>query len=315
MEADVIIDLIRRELGPHVKHRFWIVSDLQQNQPARARRCMETAMDDFVSLSLEPELICYLGDATEGADLSHIREMAAMQAEQFARAGAPVYYTLGNHDFDYYRTHADRLPGMVIPFADCMRPNPQWHIPEEMEQMWTYTDLGDIGLCLFTDHADPSGAWFTTHGEVHGNREAYPWTPDRYRAVMDEIAGKGKPVITCSHYAFPGGNREAPLFARYLPLPDNVRIHFYGHAHIGDRAWAGKDADRKIAAVDGQKVVQVDVASLESGRGSAVRSVVFEWYDTDEIGVFFRNHSLRVWDDVLMIRKGDCAFVPLEEKD
>ena len=51
--------------------------------------------------------------------------------------------------------------------------------------------------------------------------------------------------------------------------------------------------------------MQVDVASLESGRGSAIRSAIVEWYDTHEIGVFFRNHSRHCWDDLLVVREGE----------
>ena len=308
----MIIDEIRQGLERHVRHRIWFVSDLQQRQPARARKCMQTAMDDFVSLKLQPEAVCYLGDATEGEDLGFIHEMAQMQVEQFARLDAPVWYTIGNHDFDYFRFHRKELPGMCIPFVDYVRKFPQWHVPDEAE-MARFLDLGDIAVLLLTDHADPQGAWYTTHGEIHGYREEYPYHSDAYRKVMDDVLALKKPGVTCAHYAFAGGNREAPLFNRFLPLPENVRIHFYGHAHVGDAVWAGKDANRKISNVDGQPIVQVDVASLESGRGSAVRSVVFEWYDTDEIGVFFRNHSLGVWDDVLMVRSGDCQFIPLAE--
>ena len=87
-------------------------------------------------------------------------------------------------------------------------------------------------------------------------------------------------------------------------------MHFYGHAHIGDAVWAGKDCHRKICAVDAQPIIQVNVASLENYRGTAVRSVMIEWYDTEEIGVLFRNHTLRCWDDVLTVRKGDGLRAP-----
>ena len=52
-----------------------------------------------------------------------------------------------------------------------------------------------------------------------------------------------------------------------LPLPANIRLHLYGHAHIGDAAWAGKDLYRKIACVDNHPIIQCDIASLEDGRG------------------------------------------------
>ena len=112
--------------------------------------------------------------------------------------------------------------------------------------------------CFFTDHADPAGRWYTTHGEIRGDASAYPYTPEDYRRVMEEIAALGKPVLTLSHYSYAGGNRAAPLFDRFLPVAGNVRMHFYSHAHIGNEVWAGKDCHRKIAAVDGIRAPQDD---------------------------------------------------------
>ena len=54
--------------------------------------------------------------------------------------------------------------------------------------------------------------------------------------------------------------------------------------------------------MDDQAIVQVDVASLEKGRGNAVRSVLLEYYPDRTIGLFFRNHTLRTWDHMLMLR-------------
>ena len=306
MEIDRIVELCRVE----ATHRLWILSDLQQREPARASRHMHCAMEDFLSLGMPVDAVCYLGDATEGTDISLIEEMAAMQQREFSRVDAPVYYALGNHDFDYFRHNSEDVREMRVPFLDYMRAYPQWHLPEDISRMYYMVDMGDFALCFLTDHADPQGRWVTTHGVVHGNdKDAYPYTPEDYRNLMAEVAALGKPVITLSHYAFPGGNRESGLFANFLPLPDNVRIHFYGHAHIGDAVWAGQDCFRKISCVNNNPVMQIDVASLENGRGNAVRSVILEWYPTREIGIFFRNHSLQCWDDALFLREGDMVGV------
>ena len=141
---------------------------------------------------------------------------------------------------------------------------------------------------------------------------AYPYTTEHYLALNEQIRKLDKPVITMSHYAFPGGNREAPLFKQLLPLPENVRMHFYGHAHIGDAEWAGKDCYRKLSGVDDQAIMQVNVASLENYRGTAVRSVLVNVYEDDEIGILFRNHSSHCWDDFLIVRKGDCLRDPID---
>lgn len=292
----MLLDRTIAAAAPWVKKRIWIVSDLQQQYPERATHCMHRAMEDFLTLGLACDAVCYLGDAVEGGNLNFLMEMAKMQQEAFAKIDAPVYYVLGNHDFDYYAQHRDTLDQMQLPFFSFIRNLPQWHTQENLSDLYFCADMGSFVLAFLTDHADPSGSWYTTHGEVHGNTDAYPYTKQDYQKAMEQILRYEKPVITLSHYAFAGGNRAAPLFDRFLPLPKQVRMHFYGHAHIGDAVWAGKDCYRQIAAVDCQPIVQVNVASLENYRGSAIRSVIMEWYENQEIGVLFRNHTRACWD-------------------
>ena len=181
----MIIDDLIRSAVPRVRHRLWILSDLQQQQPRRAAHCMKCAADDFVSLGMPVEAVCYLGDATEGHNLGFIHEMAQMQAEQFARVHAPKYYAIGNHDFDYFAFHRDTLKGMCIPFVEFMRGQPDWHVPGDITKLYQLVDMGDYVLCFFTDHADPAGRWYTTHGEIRGDASAYPYTPEDYRRVME----------------------------------------------------------------------------------------------------------------------------------
>ncbi|HML45148.1 MAG TPA: metallophosphoesterase [Clostridia bacterium] len=284
-------------MRPAVKRRLWILSDLQQSLPERATACMTRAVRDFLSLQLEVEAVCYLGDAVEGHDLGFLRDMSAMQVRELSKVQAPIFYALGNHDFDYYRYHEKDLARMTLPFYEAVSEHPQWRVGRGVEDMAFFEDFGDFALAFLPDHAAKDGRWYTTHGEVRGDADAYPNGPEAYQGVCDKIEGFGKPVITLSHYAFAGGNRPAPLLDRLLPLPGNVRLHLYGHAHIGDAYWAGKDCHRKIAGVDRQPLVQVDVASLENYRGSAIRSVILEWYRDQSIGVYFRNHTLCRWDE------------------
>jgi len=301
----MLIDELITVMRKHVQKRLWVISDLQQNRPERATKCMTTAVSDFMNLELPVDAVCYLGDATEGNNLHFIRKMTEMQQRELARIDAPVYYTVGNHDFDYFRANCRTNGAMCLPFVEYMRQFPQWRLPDSISDMAYRVDFDEFVAYFLTDHADPEGRWYTSHGEIRGNAQAYPYTAEDYRNLMNQIREEGKSVITFSHYSFAGGNRAAPLFDRFMPLPDNLRMHFYGHAHIGDHVWAGKDCYRKISCVDGQPIMQVDVASLESGRGSAIRSAVVEWYDTHEIGVFFRNHLRHCWDDLLVVREGE----------
>ncbi|MDB5324088.1 MAG: hypothetical protein JWN40_5719 [Phycisphaerales bacterium] len=295
-----MIDTVLQSVRAQVLHRVWVFSDLQQSIPAEARRCLSTAVDDFRSLGLPVEQIWYLGDAVEGARLDHLEEMAAMQVEVLTSFGVPLRYVLGNHDFDLLTQDKGRS-GRAAIFRDAVLRTPGWRTTDSIESFYFSVRIGEFTVAFFSDHADPMGRWISTHGTVHGEASAYPHDAAAYRQVRDELAGAAGPVITCSHYAFAGGNRPSSLHDLMLPLPANIRLHLYGHAHIGDAVWAGKDLYRKIATVDHHPLIQCDVASLEDGRGSATRSMVLEIYRDRSLGLFFRNHSTRRWEESLML--------------
>ena len=287
----------RAALLPPAKRRFWVFSDLQQSDPDNARRCMETGVRDFLSLRLAVDAVCYLGDSTEGENPDHLREMSDMQVRALARVDAPVFYAMGNHEFDLFRA-SDRSR-VVIPIRDRIRDEPQWHVTASVRDWLFVADFGDLALALLSDHADESGAWWTTHGVIHGLPEGAPDPHgDEAARTRERIAALGKPVFTMSHYPFPGGNREAPLQAGLLPLPRNAVAHFYGHSHIGDAVWGRENLWRQVSGIDNEPVAQFDIASLENRRGSVVRSAVLEWYGGDRYGVFFRDHTRATWERV-----------------
>jgi len=290
--------IVRRREGEALV-RLWIITDLQQRIPERAEYCMTRAVEDFLSLELPVDAVCYLGDSVEGNDLGFIRTMTDMQIDRLSRVSAPKYYVVGNHDYEYFRYHQKHsgLAKLTLPFYEAVRALPDWHVQDAFDTFCFTEDFGPFAAWFFPDHGDPAGAWHTTNGEVWGDARRYIYDDAAYAAVREAIAACPKPVFTFSHYAFPGGNRESPLLGRFLPLPQNVRMHFYGHAHIGDSYWAGKDCYRKLSAVDGQPIVQVNCSSLENFRGSAIRSVFLEYYADGDIAVLFRNHTLRRWDE------------------
>ena len=296
------------QTSPRAVKRLWLISDLQQSVPQQAEDCMTRAVADFLDLDLPVDAVCYLGDSVEGHDLARIRTMTAMQIRELAKIPAPVYYAPGNHDFDYFRRVQ---PGrMVIPFIDEVSRHPQWRLAPSMTDMVFAADFGPFAVVFLPDHAAPDGRWFTSHGGIRGDAEAYPYTYDDWRDLAANIGRMGKPVITMSHYNLPGGNREAPLYGYLLPLPENILLHVYGHAHIGDAAWAGVNCHRKLCGVDGHTVVQANIASLECYRGSAIRSAFLEYYDDGSMGILFRNHSLLRWDDCYFTSPKGGAYVP-----
>lgn len=180
-----------------------------------------------------------------------------------------------------------------MPFSERAAEDPQWHLQPAADALSFEADFGKFAVVFLPDHAAPDGSWYTTHGVVHGNKDAYPYTHEDYRALCAHIKALGKSVFTMSHYNFPGGNREAPLLEQMLPLPKNFVMHFYGHAHIGDTALAHGNARRKLAGIHNHALMQANISSLEEGRSTGARSAVLTYYDDGSAAVFFRNHSLR----------------------
>ncbi len=290
----------------NVRHRVWLISDLQQSDPAVARECLTKATEDFAFLSLDCEQIWYLGDAVQGTDLPLLEQMAAMQIELLQPLGIPLIFTCGNHDFDpcLHRLDSDQPACKeaikVVP-RDLFAQVPGWRTAENISDFYFIDKLGDYALFFFPDHAQAHGSWITSSGKVCGHADAYPHTTEDYRAVRQVIENTPGPVIVAGHNAFAGGLRPSSLMNRLLPLPDNVIAHFHGHSHIGDAHWGGPACFRKLSTVDGQKIPQFDVAALENIRGDAVRSAILEIYQDGSIGVLFREHCRRRWSDAYII--------------
>jgi predicted phosphodiesterase len=286
-----------------VKYRIWLISDLQQSIPQNAKLCLSTAVEDFHQLKMPCNQIWYLGDAVEGQNLANIEEMAQMQIKMLNSFNVPVRYVLGNHDFDYFRSSKDTCCKITVPFYERILKETNWLSIESYDSFYFFEHMKDFSVLFLSDHANVEGSWFTTHGVVHGNADKYPYTPNTYAELNTYVQNLNKPVITVSHYAFSGGNRPSQLQDRLLPLPENVKMHFYGHAHIGDKQWAGKDCYRKLACVDDQNIPQINISSLENRRGNAVRSALLEVYEDISFGIYFRNHSEKKWEEYYFLNK------------
>lgn len=263
---------------------------------------MNIGVNDFLSLGLKVDAVCYLGDSTEGTVLEHLEAMADMQVRLLSKVDAPIYYIMGNHEFDYLRhSKADNL--FRFPMRERIMRESQWHTTEKISDWSVTLDLGDLALVLLSDRCpekDPK--WCTTHCYVQTYEEIIHDFKADAEAVRKQIAAFDKPVITMSHYSFTGGNRdyEGELQRMLMPLPENVFAHFYGHSHIGDHAWGKQYCYRQISTINDSSVTQVDVASLEDLRGSFIRSSIVEWYGGRSFGVFFRNHTKKVWEKTLI---------------
>jgi len=275
----------------------WVISDLQQRDPAQAERCLMTAIADVQALGRPFERIWYLGDAVEGDDPVRLEAMAAMQITALSAFAVPLLFVPGNHDFDWYRNG-----GRDAVFRRFVLEQPGWLTTAGLDQMLITDTFGGYRVFAFADHADPDGRWSAREGcPVGSDTSCYPYDEATYAALRAALAAEDTPVITLCHYAFPGGTRPAAMLRRLLPLPPQVRLHLHGHAHIGDQVWGGKDALRRIAGIDEHESIQVNVASLEDRRGSAVRSAFLDILQDGSLVVLFRDHTARRWTHVVCV--------------
>lgn len=297
------------ELGKkRAKHTVWVISDLQQRIFEHAKQCLETCMADYELLESPAEYIWYLGDAVQGEDKETLERLVDLQEKTFGSLNIPLLYAMGNHDMDYSRRmiEAGGKEEIWVPFHDMVSKHEGWYTTASVEDTYFSTDFHDFKLFVFGDHISKEKKWVSTHNKVVYGREYYPYEDNHFKEISQEIKNCGKPVITLSHYAFPGGNRESDLNAKLQPLPLNVRLHLYGHSHIGEYAWPKERVFSQISWVDWQDIPQIDVASFENYRGNYCHSVILQIYEDNTLGVFFRNHDAHCFTS---------AFFPAKESE
>ena len=98
----ITFERIQASTADQIKHRVWIISDLQQSDPGIARECISAAVNDFRSLDMPCEQIWYLGDSVEGKNEAVLRQMVEMQIDLLQALDIPLIFVTGNHEFDPY---------------------------------------------------------------------------------------------------------------------------------------------------------------------------------------------------------------------
>lgn len=291
------IGLTKRMLSKHAVAHIWVISDLQQAIPEKAKYCLDVAIEDYKFIEANCQKIWYLGDSVEGDNLNHIIEMTKMQLQRFRTLNIPLNYVMGNHDFDFTRSINNSYLKAVMPFYEAVKRENSWKTTKTGSSMYFTDEIADYKVFFLSDHIGLYNQWLTTHGRIRYGQNEYPYKKEDYLRLRQEMESCSKKVITASHYSYPGGSRPSELFGRFLPLPSNVKLHFYGHAHIGDVKWAKESCYQKISYVDYQNVPQINVSSLENQRGSTIRSVFVDFYDNNSVGIYFRDHQNKRWTE------------------
>lgn len=288
-----IYDGLYEICAPRAKHTVWVFSDLQQGRYEVAKRCMELSVSDYKSFGAPADMIFYLGDSTQGTNPTELKRMVDMQENALGSLGIPLCYATGNHDYDYaeycYQNH---IPDFHMFFYEMVQRHPGWYTTRDMEETWFKVPLGNYMIYFVCDHVAHDNSWCSTHNAFRYGKELYPYTEKDFAKIREDMEACDKPhIITAAHCAFPGGNRDTYLTGLIQPLPLNVRLHLYGHSHVGEYRCPRERVFSQIQWVDWQDVPQVDVSSLEDVRGSFCRSVIMQIYEDDSIGLFFRDHN------------------------
>ena len=118
---------IYEESVRRAKHKIWILSDLQQKDPERARECLDISMTDYESMGAPADMIWYLGDSIEGTNREHLTQMCQMQEQAFERTGLPLCYVMGNHELDYSRAKEHEQEPVFLPFYEMVKRHEGWH--------------------------------------------------------------------------------------------------------------------------------------------------------------------------------------------
>ena len=277
----------------HSRHTIWVFSDLQQAHFEDAKRCLDICMNDYVRMGCPAGMIWYLGDSTEGADLSALEKMTELQENAFGSLNIPLCYATGNHDYDYQEyCYRHQIPNPRMPFWEMVRNHEGWMTTKDCEETWFSTEVGNYTVYFFCDHVAGDNSWCSTHNRIRYGAECYPYGDEHFAGIRRHMEACPSPyLITAAHCAFPGGNRETELLGKIQPLPLKTRLHLYGHSHIGEYTCPKNRIFSQIQWVDWQDIPQVDVASFENIRGAYCHSVFLQIYEDDSLGLFFRNHD------------------------
>ncbi len=273
------------------KHKIWTFSDLQQGNPDYAKECLDVSVADFDAMGRPADMMWYLGDSIEGfgpEHYEHVLQMTDMQIEAFETLGIPLCYVMGNHEIQFSDGMGNLAP--IVPIYNEIRNHRNWYTTKDYDDWYFKVPLGEFVVYFIGEHIpykDDPHFWVT---QEMPKSETYL---HKMKQLKDEMESETSPIITASHYSFPGGNRASHPLSDLFPLPANHKIHFYGHAHIGDYEWAMEHAYRRISAIDWHDTPQINVSSFEHIRGNTCRSVFLHIYNDNTMGIFFRDHDNR----------------------
>lgn len=274
--------------------RIWVHSDLQLMEPEQAEVTLSTAVNDLLELGIPLDAVWCLGDAHCDMNEAKLQIVAATNIAQLQRLQAPVYYVMGNHEMDLHRAQGV----LRFPLYDLAVNNANWHVAA-LNEIYFCAEFNGFLVVFLGDHVALDGSWWTSHGEKDG--VGYPYLQDSYEKLRRLMRDYDGPVIIASHYSFPGGQRPSDLMKQLFPLPENVRLHLYGHAHIGDLVCNKENPWQRENPITGHTQKQINISALESLRTPGSHSALMELHSDGSIALRIRCHLEKKWLDSFKI--------------
>ena len=295
-------------LTPHGKTDgwIWVQSDLQLAQPGRAISVLGNAVRDTGELDIELDGVWCLGDALCGVKEADLEEVATASIDLLESLGVPVVYLLGNHEMDVRQTSGRN----VFPILERTAGRPLWHVQPDLDDFYFERMCFGTRVFFMGDHADrrADGKWFVQHHRVKG--DGYPHTDASWNGLRESIRAASEPVLTVSHYAYPGGQRPGELIAQLLPLPDTVVTHLHGHAHIGDMVWNSERPYQRKNPIDGTAVKQYNISALEDVRSPGSHTAFLRFESGVPAEIRIRCHHEKRWVETFSIGSAEAPVSP-----
>jgi len=277
--------------GEGALHRVWIVSDIQMRDSTLVRDLFRSALRDWHEQNLTPQEVWLLGDSVCGRPLSVQEEMAQTIMDALSPLSCPVAYVLGNHEMDLLRSEGTSR----FPLRELALARPDWRVPPGIEDFYFLHHVGQTLVVFLSDHAARDGSWMSSHGQITDPQAGYPDPEPALAALREAMARHPGPIVIAAHYALPGGQRPNQFQARLFPLPDSVRLHLYGHAHIGDLVYNRINPWQRQHAVEGHAFPQFNISAFENQRTPGCHTALLEFSPAEPVRLRVRCHLAKSW--------------------
>ena len=167
--------------------------------------------------------IVHLGDFTDGLESKEVtRRYVKKILFDLKSNGLPLYVTVGNHDYNYYKGNPERFSKKEV--LDCLELEKEYYF-------WDFDEYKIRCLFLFSYDADVPVRYGFSDEEVEWIKETLYATPDGYKVI---IFSHGAPLYFLDYWSriIRNSDRLMDILEGYNALDDRQILAFiHGHTH------------------------------------------------------------------------------------